>query len=263
MPYHDVTKSQWVNPCRRDGASTTRVLVLPKMINMNILKSLYSSTTRVLIFQYSYSYVQYSPQPCLVVLTLVQKTKKYIYIFNHFLILDSAGNWNPSLWLAMIYHAVNTLPRLAFTKFLGEENSRTFPGPFQDLCSIFQDLSLAQRQHFQQGIYIVIMFSTCFQQHSKAHNHMGKMSNVCWINGHCVQSCAAMIRFLACFFIMFMKDTPHVVWETNFVNSFHLNKFTPAIIVQQTPSFYILHHYNLKIEHFKQICILHLLSSQV
>ena len=30
---------------------------------MNIQKTLYSSTTRVLIFQYSYSYVQYSPQP--------------------------------------------------------------------------------------------------------------------------------------------------------------------------------------------------------
>ena len=49
----------------RAGASTTRVLVLPKMINMNILKTLYSSTTRVLIFQYSYSYVEYSPQPWL------------------------------------------------------------------------------------------------------------------------------------------------------------------------------------------------------
>ena len=49
----------------RAGASTTRVLVLYKMINMNILKTLYSSTTRVLIFQYSYSYVQYSPQPWL------------------------------------------------------------------------------------------------------------------------------------------------------------------------------------------------------
>ena len=47
----------------RAGASATRVLVLPKMINMNILKTLYSSTTPVLIFQYSYSYVQYSPQP--------------------------------------------------------------------------------------------------------------------------------------------------------------------------------------------------------
>ena len=32
----------------RAGASTTRVLVLPKMINMNILKTLYSSTTLVL-----------------------------------------------------------------------------------------------------------------------------------------------------------------------------------------------------------------------
>ena len=31
------------------GASTTRVLVLPKIINMNILKTLYSSTTRVLL----------------------------------------------------------------------------------------------------------------------------------------------------------------------------------------------------------------------
>ena len=49
----------------RARASTTRVLVLPKMINMNILKTLYSSTTRVLIFQYSYSYDQYSPQPCI------------------------------------------------------------------------------------------------------------------------------------------------------------------------------------------------------
>ena len=47
----------------RAGASTTRVLVLPKMINMNTLKTLYSSTTRVLIFQYSYLYVQYWPQP--------------------------------------------------------------------------------------------------------------------------------------------------------------------------------------------------------
>ena len=50
-------------PVIRAGASTTRVLVLPKMINMNILKTLYSSTTRVLIFQYSYSYAEYSPQP--------------------------------------------------------------------------------------------------------------------------------------------------------------------------------------------------------
>ena len=48
----------------RAGASTIWVLVLPKMINMNILKTLYSSTTRVLIFQYSYSYVQYLPLPC-------------------------------------------------------------------------------------------------------------------------------------------------------------------------------------------------------
>ena len=47
----------------RAGASTTRVLVLPKIINMNMLKTLYLSTTRVLIFQYSYSYVEYSPQP--------------------------------------------------------------------------------------------------------------------------------------------------------------------------------------------------------
>ena len=47
----------------RAGASTTRVLILPQMINMNVLKTLYSSTTRVLIFQYLYSYVQYSPQP--------------------------------------------------------------------------------------------------------------------------------------------------------------------------------------------------------
>ena len=47
----------------RAGARTTRVIVLHKMINTNILKTLYSSTTRVLIFQYSYSYVQYSPQP--------------------------------------------------------------------------------------------------------------------------------------------------------------------------------------------------------
>ena len=53
-----------IGPGSRAGASTTRVLVLYKMINMNILKTLYSSTTRVLIFQYSYSYVQYSPQPC-------------------------------------------------------------------------------------------------------------------------------------------------------------------------------------------------------
>ena len=47
----------------RAGASTTRLLVLPKMINMNILKALDSNTTWVLIFQYSYSYVQYSPLP--------------------------------------------------------------------------------------------------------------------------------------------------------------------------------------------------------
>ena len=51
----------------RAGASTTRVLVLPKTINMNILKTLYSSTTRVLIFQYSYSYVEYSPQPWMLI----------------------------------------------------------------------------------------------------------------------------------------------------------------------------------------------------
>ena len=43
----------------RAGESTTQVLVLPKMINMNMLKTLYSSTTWALIFQYSYSYVQY------------------------------------------------------------------------------------------------------------------------------------------------------------------------------------------------------------
>ena len=61
-PY-GVSRPQWVKT--RAGASTTRVLVLPKMINMNILKTLYSSTTRVLIFQYSYSYVEYSPQPWL------------------------------------------------------------------------------------------------------------------------------------------------------------------------------------------------------
>ena len=48
----------------RAGASTTRILVLLKMINMNILKTLYSSATRVLIFQYSYSHDEYSPQPC-------------------------------------------------------------------------------------------------------------------------------------------------------------------------------------------------------
>ena len=47
----------------RAGSSTTRVLVLPQMMNMNILKTLYSGTTRVLIFQHSYSYVQYSSQP--------------------------------------------------------------------------------------------------------------------------------------------------------------------------------------------------------
>ena len=55
-------------PKIRSGASTTWVqYVLPKMINMNIheLKTLYSNTTRVLIFRYLYSYVQYSPQPCL------------------------------------------------------------------------------------------------------------------------------------------------------------------------------------------------------
>ena len=52
------------SPVTRAGASTTRVRVLPKTIDMNILKTLYSSTTRVLISQYSYSYVQYSPQPC-------------------------------------------------------------------------------------------------------------------------------------------------------------------------------------------------------
>ena len=51
----------------RAGASSTWVLVLPKTINMNILKTLYLSTTRVLIFQYSYSYVQYSPQACCLV----------------------------------------------------------------------------------------------------------------------------------------------------------------------------------------------------
>ena len=56
-----ITALHW----RRAGASTTRVLVLSKMVNMNILKTLYSSTTRVLIFQYSYSYVKYSPQPCI------------------------------------------------------------------------------------------------------------------------------------------------------------------------------------------------------
>ena len=43
---------------------TTQILVLPKMINMNVLKILYWNTTHVPIFQYSYLYVQYySPQP--------------------------------------------------------------------------------------------------------------------------------------------------------------------------------------------------------
>ena len=45
----------------RAGASTTRVLLLPKLINMNTVKH----CARVLIFQYSYSYVQYLPQPCI------------------------------------------------------------------------------------------------------------------------------------------------------------------------------------------------------
>ena len=59
----------------RAGASTTRVLVLPKLINMNIVRTLYSSTTWVPIFQYSYSYVQYSPQPwCLVLLKVIDLT---------------------------------------------------------------------------------------------------------------------------------------------------------------------------------------------
>ena len=60
----------------RAGASTTRVLILPKMINMNILKTLYSSTTRVLIFQYSYSYVEYSPQPCILVIFEISLNSK-------------------------------------------------------------------------------------------------------------------------------------------------------------------------------------------
>ena len=48
------------------GASTIQVLSLSKVITMNILKTWYSSgTTRVPIFHYSYSYVQYSPQPCI------------------------------------------------------------------------------------------------------------------------------------------------------------------------------------------------------
>ena len=55
----------------------------------------------------------------------------------------------------------------------------------------------------------------------------GKMSNVCWINVRCVQSCAATISFLACFFV---KNTPHVVGETNSVKSFHLNKFHHFIL---------------------------------
>ena len=49
------------NPSIWAGASTTRALNLLKMINMNMPKTLYSSTTPVLIFQYSYWYVQYSP----------------------------------------------------------------------------------------------------------------------------------------------------------------------------------------------------------
>ena len=46
----------------RAGAMTTRVHVLTKMINMNILKTWYSSTPRVLIFQCSYSSVWYKTQ---------------------------------------------------------------------------------------------------------------------------------------------------------------------------------------------------------
>ena len=49
----------WYITMIRAGASTTRVLVLPMTINMNLLKTLYSSTTRVLISQYSYSCVQF------------------------------------------------------------------------------------------------------------------------------------------------------------------------------------------------------------
>ena len=40
--------------------------------------------------------------------------------------------------------------------------------------------------------------------------YLVKMSNVCWIKAHCVPWHAAIIRFVACFF---MKDTPHVLRE--------------------------------------------------
>ena len=49
---------KWV--WNRAGASTTRVLVLPKMINMNILKTLYSSTDFPVLVLVCF---KYSPQP--------------------------------------------------------------------------------------------------------------------------------------------------------------------------------------------------------
>ena len=69
----------------RAGASTTRVLVLPKMINMNILKTSYSSATPALMFQYSYSYVQYSPKPW-----FLRSIKNEM--------IDDTDCWNPSSW---------------------------------------------------------------------------------------------------------------------------------------------------------------------
>ena len=49
----------------RFGANKTRVLVLPKLINMNIPKILSLSATWVQIFQCSFSYFQNSSRPCM------------------------------------------------------------------------------------------------------------------------------------------------------------------------------------------------------
>ena len=133
--------------------------------------------------------------------------------------------WQKYKYQIIFIHGSQQSARRKFQNF-----SRTFPGPLLHFPGPFFGSAATFSAENIHSNHVFYMFS-------KAHNHMGKMSNVCWINGDCVQSCAAIIRCLACFF---MNDTPNIAWETNSVNSFHLNKFTPAIIFQQIPSYSII-----------------------
>ena len=102
----------------RAGASTTQVLVLPKMVNMNILNTLYSGTTRVLIFQYSYSYVQYYPSPdgatwtpggCVNIKMVFYQNRNSHYKDETVWPLSHLCNGNPHIWKDRLY--IETGPR--------------------------------------------------------------------------------------------------------------------------------------------------------